>query len=60
VAQQNTPHPNIKKLRRDLAACIPDPNARLRLVEFAKFKYPEKSEAEVFEIVIEQYERDRR
>jgi hypothetical protein len=58
--QQIRSRTGIENLRRDLAARIPDSRARLRLVEFASFRYPEKSEAEVYEIVIEQYEKDRR
>lgn len=48
------------QLQRRLVARIPDKEARERLVRFAQARYPLKTDAEICELVIADYERDRR
>jgi len=51
---------NADRLQRRLVARIPDKNVRERLIGFAQAKYPLKTDNEICELVIADYERDRR
>jgi hypothetical protein len=47
-------------LKRSLAARINDSQRRERLIRNARARYPERSEIDLYEILIEQLEHDRR
>jgi hypothetical protein len=49
-----------EQLRDRVASRITDKYARERLIQHAKAKYPEKSDAEIYEFVIDSFERDQR
>jgi len=49
-----------EQLRDRVASRITDKYARERLIKHAKAKYPEKSDAEIYEFVIDSFERDQR
>jgi hypothetical protein len=51
---------NADKLQLKLVARIPDKEARERLVRFAQARYPLKTDTEICDLVITDYERDRR
>lgn len=51
---------NLQELKQPLAARLPDTRARDRLITNARQKYLGKDEAEIYGIVMDQLERDRR
>ena len=50
----------VEELIQKLAGRVSDLHARERLIKHAKAKYPEKTEVEIYELVIEQFEREHR
>src|SRR6185312_5325024 len=46
--------------KRKLVARISDKNARERLIQNARARYPNKTDTEIYDLVLASYERDRR
>jgi hypothetical protein len=49
-----------EQLERKLVGRISDKQARERLIRYAKARYPEKTDTEIYDLVITNYERDHR
>lgn len=49
-----------EELKQRLASRVNDSYTRERLIKHAKARYPEKSDVEIYELVIEQFEREHR